>query len=253
MGRSGSAGSGFGEGVELSPPDICGYIETTLIDWEGSVAAEVFLCGCNFRCPFCHSAHLVFGRVERLMWEAVVDSLRRRSAFIDGVVVSGGEPTLHGERLVELCRRIKAEGFAVKIDTNGTSPHLLRRLYDEGLLDFVAVDFKAPLDEQRYRVAAGVHADIAAIKQTLTWLISGQGPAYEVRTTVVPTLHDITTLEEMAHTLSGVADWVLQNFNPKNGCLDPQWEKITPYEREVLEGWVERLRRIVPCRLRGAF
>ena len=252
MGRTGSEGAGPGAGADVRLPPLCGFIPSTLIDWEGKIAAEIFLCGCNFRCPFCHSAHLVFGKVERLDWGDIATSLSERRAWLDGVVISGGEPTIHGEALFELCRRIKQTDLSVKVDTNGTAPDILSSLHRKGLLDFVALDLKAPLDE-RYTIAAGVPCDPSPIRQTLQWLISGEGPPYEIRTTVVPRLHDYSTLEEMAEAIKGAAGWVLQNFNPKNGCLDTEWQNIEPYSEETLREWARRLSAITPCRVRGLF
>lgn len=252
MGWSGAEGEGTGTGADVKLPPLCGFIETTLIDWEGVVAAEVFLCGCNLRCPFCHSAHIVFGRVEPMSWEQIETSIVERINWIDGVVISGGEPTLHGNALVELCRRFKEKGLSIKLDTNGTNPELLRDLHKKGLLDFIALDFKAPLDE-RYSIAVGVEIDTGTIEDTLFWLLKDDGPSYEIRTTVVPRLHDLKTLKEMAHQIKGAADWVLQNFNPKNGCLNPEWEKEKPYPLTELRRWAEHLSGITPCRVRGVF
>ena len=135
---------------------ISGLQKLTLLDFPGRVACTVFLGGCNLRCPFCHNSQLLGGDAEELMNSgALLDFLRKRQGVLDGVCITGGEPTLHAD-LPELLRSIRALGYAIKLDTNGTNPRLLRRLIDEGLVDYVAMDVKNGPDHYAETVASRI-------------------------------------------------------------------------------------------------
>lgn len=166
---------------------IAGLQKMTLLDYPGKVACTVFLQGCNFRCPFCHNSGLL-GAPEQppIPKEELLSFLKKRQGLLDGVCVTGGEPTLHPE-LPTLLREIKSLGYAVKLDTNGYRPEVLKQLAEEGLLDYVAMDIKnCPA---RYGETAGVpHLDLSKIEESMEFLISGDLD-YEFRTTVVQELH----------------------------------------------------------------
>ena len=153
-------------------PPIRGFIESTLLDWEGKVAAVVFLPGCNFRCGYCHARHLVepMPSDEAIPLEAVLVSFRRQRGWLDGVVISGGEPTLH-PGLLDFIRQFRAKGIAVKLDTNGSRPDVLERLLALGVLDYVAMDVKAPLDG-KYAEVARAPVDLDAIRRSIELLIA---------------------------------------------------------------------------------
>lgn len=180
---------------------ICGLQKMTLLDFPGKVACTVFLGGCNYRCPFCHNAELFNGKPEEIMsTEQLLDFLKSRQGLLEGVCVSGGEPTLT-PGLDTLLEKIKALGFAVKLDTNGSRPAVLKALVEKGLVDYVAVDAKnAP---QRYAQTVGCPVDLAAVEESLRFLISGNVP-YELRTTLVEQLHDATSIEAMGQWLAGL-------------------------------------------------
>ena len=129
-------------------PRIAGFNRTSLLDWDGCVTAVIYLPSCNFRCPFCHNRELVLTPevYEDVPLEFVEDYISENREFLDGIVITGGEPTIHRD-LPELVKRIKALGMKVKLDTNGTNPEMLKDLIDAGLIDYVAMDLKAPLDE----------------------------------------------------------------------------------------------------------
>ena len=232
------------------PPPIRGFIENTLLDWEGKVAAVVFLPGCNFRCGYCHARHLVEAAPsdEAIPLEAVLDTLERQRGWIDGVVISGGEPTLHPD-LLDLIRALRAAGLGIKLDTNGSRPQVLERLLGLGLLDHVAMDVKAPLDD-RYSAVAGAPVDLAAIRQSIDLLLGGQTP-YEFRTTVCPDKLDAAGIEEIAQALRGARLYYLQTFRPVN-CLDRSLEAAKPYNVDEMR---ELCRRAAPyvrrCAVRG--
>lgn len=180
---------------------ICGLQKMTLLDFPGKVACTVFLGGCNYRCPFCHNAELFGGKPEELMTQdAFLKFLETRQSLLEGVCVSGGEPTLTKD-LEQLLEKIKALGFAVKLDTNGSRPAVLQRLLEKGLVDYVAVDAKnAP---QRYGQTVGCPVDLAAVEESMRLLINGSVP-YELRTTLVQQLHDEDTIREMGQWLANL-------------------------------------------------
>ena len=178
---------------------IAGLQKMTLLDYPGKVACTVFLQGCNFRCPFCHNSDLLPGQGQPLMEaEELLGFLKKRVGLLDGVCISGGEPTLSPE-LPSLLERIKALGFCVKLDTNGTKPALLKRLVEDGLVDYVAMDIKNCPD--RYAETAGVPGmPLDKIEESIRFLLSG-AVDYEFRTTVTDELHDRKAMQSIGSWL----------------------------------------------------
>lgn len=167
--------------------NLAGFVPLSLCDFPGRVAAVVFTQGCNFRCPFCHNGHLLSfdpDPATRLDENQVLGRLAERRGRLGGVVVSGGEPTLQRD-LPLFLRRLKALGLAVKLDTNGSRPDVLRALLSEGLLDYIAMDIKAPW--AKYAVLAGVTCDVDAIRASLELIASSEVP-HQFRTTRVDPL-----------------------------------------------------------------
>lgn len=197
------------------PPPIKGFIETSFVDWRGAVAAVLFLPGCNLACPYCHNYTLVSDPDSYLTLEVgeVLARLKEFAGWIDGVVVSGGEPTLH-PGLGELLALVKEAGFAVKLDTNGLRPAVVRELCRRGLVDVVAMDVKAPLEPLAYARAAGRAVDVAALAETIAFL-KGGGAEHEFRSTIWPAWHGERELASMAETLRGARAWTLQAMNPQ--------------------------------------
>ena len=183
---------------------ISGLQKLTLLDFPGRVACTVFLGGCNLRCPFCHNSLLLGGDAEELMDSgALLDFLRKRQGVLDGVCITGGDPTLHAD-LPELLRSIRALGYAIKLDTNGTNPQLLRRLIDEGLVDYVAMDVKNGPDH--YAETVGIEGfSLAAIEESIRILLEGKTD-YELRTTVVLPLHSEDSIAAMSAWLTALGD-----------------------------------------------
>lgn len=233
----------------MAPP-IRGFIESTLLDWEGKVAAVVFLPGCNFRCGYCHARHLVEPTpvAESIPIEAILAAFKRQRGWLDGVVISGGEPTLQ-PGLLDLIQAFRAEGVAVKLDTNGSRPDVLERLLALGVLDCVAMDVKGPLDA-KYAEIARVPVDLEAIQQSIQLLIRGETP-YEFRTTVCPTLLDADEVERTALAVRGARAYYLQAFRPVN-CLDRSLENVRPYNPDQMRELCRRVARHVQrCVVRG--
>jgi len=235
---------------ETDLPPIKGFIKSTLVDWEGLIACELFLPGCNFRCPQCHGSALVAraGDLPDVPIGEVMQHVTENRGWIDGAVLSGGEPTLQ-PALEQLILLLKSAGLKIKLDTNGSRPELLEEFIGRGLVDFVAMDVKAPLD-QRYSAVAGCEVDTAAIRRSVALLLLG-GVPYEFRTTVCPRFLDRHDVLDLARDLSGACKLVLQPFRPTD-CLDRELESVAPYPLEELRQMAEAARQFVPnCMVRG--
>lgn len=179
---------------------IAGLQKMTLLDYPGRVACTVFLQGCNYACPFCHNSELLCHEAEPFMQEGeLLTFLQKRKGILDGVCITGGEPTLYAG-LADLLRSIKALGYAIKLDTNGSKPAVLRALVEEGLVDYVAMDVKN--GPEHYAQTTGVPGlKLSSVEESLRFLIGG-GVAYELRTTLVQQLHDEQSIEAMGRWLS---------------------------------------------------
>ena len=174
---------------------ICGLQKMTLLDFPGKIACTVFLGGCNFRCPFCHNSELFMGKPEKLMEdEEFFAFLKTRKGLLDGVCVSGGEPTLYKE-LPAFLAKIKELGFLVKLDTNGSRPAVVKELAEKGLVDYIAMDVKN--SPALYGQTVGLETmDLTPIEESLRFLIGGELP-YELRTTLVDQLHNEASILDM--------------------------------------------------------
>jgi pyruvate formate lyase activating enzyme len=224
--------------------EVKGFLETSFVDWPGKICSVLFLPGCNFRCPFCHNHPLVFhpGQFASIPLKKVLQRLRSFKGWIDGVCVTGGEPTLHGD-LPFLIREIKESGFPVKLDTNGSSPGMLEKLIEEGILDFVSMDVKAPLDSFSYRRAAGLPVDLALLTKSID-ILKREEVEYQFRITVVPQLHGREEIRTLAQQLGTGRRLILQNFNPENP-LDPSLKKTAPYDPKALKEMEKLVQEIV--------
>lgn len=181
---------------------ICGLQKMTLLDYPGKVACTVFLGGCNFRCPFCHNSELFMGKPEKLMEdETFFQFLSKRKGLLDGVCVSGGEPTLY-KNLPEFLAKIKELGFAVKLDTNGSRPELVKELAEKGLVDYIAMDVKN--SPAMYARTVGLeNMDLSPVEESLRFLMVGK-LAYELRTTLVDQLHSEISIQDMGAWLASL-------------------------------------------------
>ena len=222
---------------------IAGLQKMTLLDYPGKVACTVFLPACNFRCPFCHNSELLDGTCQPVMdSEALVAFLKARKGLLDGVCITGGEPTLQKE-LRSLLEQIKAMGYRVKLDTNGYRPEVLKELVLAGLVDYVAMDVKN--DPGRYAETAGLPGlALDRIEESLRFLLSGQVD-YELRTTVVDPLHDETSFGNICRWLQTlvperkVKRFFLQPFVDRDtvafsGFQAPEMEKLLKYQQLLL-------------------
>ena len=216
--------------------EIKGVTNLSLVDWDGNVCSVLFLPNCNFRCPFCQNYALVLHpeREKTIPFGQVENRLKEQRGWIDGVCITGGEPTLHSD-LPDLCSKLKEMGFLVKVDTNGTNPVMIRELIDRGLVDYIALDIKAPLTVEKYSKATGVNAEklLGKVKETVRTLLTSKVD-YEFRTTVVPTIHKEEDIEEICRDIRGCKKYVLQKFDISLGkrTLDPEFSRLKPFTDE---------------------
>lgn len=201
---------------------LAGLQKNSFIDYPGKISCVLFTTGCNFVCPYCHNANLARGEhPQRLGLDEVTAFLRSRRGMLEGVVITGGEPTLHNW-VVDLCQTVKSLNYPVKLDTNGSRPDVLARLLQNELVDFVAMDIKAPLE------AYDPFCRTPRIHETLTEsirLIMESAPDYEFRTTCAAPFANRQSIEIIARTIEGARCYVLQTFNRHAACLDPEFNR----------------------------
>ena len=229
---------------------IHGFNKTTLLDYPEHIAATVFTGGCNFRCPFCHNGELVLdpGCQPLIPEEEVLSYLKKRQGILQGVCVTGGEPTLQKD--------LKELGYPIKLDTNGYMPGVLWDLMQEHLIDYVAMDIKASRDN--YARAAGLpHIDISRIEESIG-ILKSSGIPYEFRTTVVKGIHTVAEFEKIGKWIAGCPAYYLQNYEENENCLyrmiqteecdDVKPGRVDPFgafSREELEQMEELARKYV--------
>ncbi len=226
---------------------IEGLQKLTLLDYPGRTACTVFLAGCNFRCPFCHNYELVASPVAPLMSdEELLDYLQKRKGLLDGVAITGGEPLLRKE-LPDLLSKIKALGYAIKLDTNGSFPARLKALVGEGLIDYVAMDIKN--SPARYGQTVGfLKLELNAIQESIDFLMSG-AVEYEFRTTVIEQFHSGEEIEAIARWIRGADRWFLQRFKPSERVPDGS---LTAPTTQRMEEYLQIAKKFIPnAELRG--
>ena len=231
---------------------IKGLQKLTLLDFPEKMACTVFTFGCNLRCPFCHNASLVLSeRADDTLIpeEELFSFLQKRRGILEGVCVTGGEPTLQPD-LPAFIRRIRELGFAVKLDTNGARPAVLKALVAEGLLDYVAMDVKNSLS--LYPETVGHPAfDTAAVEESMDFLMEGRIP-FEFRTTLVKGLHTPTSVEEMGRRLAGQERFFLQTFEDSGDLIAGDGNTLTSFTPAETAELLGILRQYVPnAQIRG--
>ena len=212
---------------------IGGLVKSSLVDYPGRVAAVIFTQGCNFRCPFCHNAELVIPSAfrEPLPEEGIIHFLAQRRDVLQGVVITGGEPTLQPD-LMDVIKRIKAMGYPVKLDTNGSRPRVLAQLLKQRLLDYVAMDIKA--SPGYYDQAAGVAVNLGDIRQSID-LILRSGVDYMFRTTLVRSLCPPEAMPELAQLIGDARQYRLQEFVAPENVLDKALLDQRQYSSEEVQ------------------
>ena len=188
---------------------LAGLQKTTFIDYPEKIACIVFTQGCNFRCGYCHNPELFENKEPVLSVPAFFEFLNKRKGKLDGVVITGGEPTLHGKDLIEFIKEVKSLGFLVKLDTNGTHPDVLQELLNENLLDYIAMDIKAPL--AKYKTITRTDIDTKIVKKSID-MIMNSGVDYEFRTTIVKSQLSVEDLRQIGELIQGAKRYYMQKF-----------------------------------------
>lgn len=212
---------------------IGGFQKCSLIDYPGKICAIVFTQGCNFRCPYCHNPELVKPEMyeEPLPENYILDFLERRKTMLEGVTVTGGEPLLH-KNLPVFLRNIKELGYAVKLDTNGSFPEELKKIVDDRLVDYIAMDIKAPLE--KYNSVAGIDVNMRDIEKSIA-IILHSNLDYQFRTTVVKSLLNIEDLKKIAKLLRGAHSYILQRFRFDSKIIEESLLNKTEYSEEEMQ------------------
>ena len=221
--------------------NISGIQKLTLLDFPGKLACTIFTLGCNFRCPFCHNASLVLpGMGESISEEDVFSFLEKREGVLEGVCITGGEPCLQPD-LEAFIEKVKALGFAVKLDTNGTFPEKLGSLLEKGLLDYVAMDIKT--SKERYPQVSGVQNEklFENVQRSVEILKSSNIP-HEFRTTTAKELQTKEDFEKIGHWLKGEERYFIQQYETRGELIG---EELTPYEKEQLQDFKKIMENFV--------
>ena len=222
---------------------IMGMEKMSLVDFDGYVSATLFTGGCNFSCPFCHNAPLVkdFASLGHLSEEEVFSYLEKRKGILDGVCITGGEPTLHAD-LPVLMEKIKNLGYKVKLDTNGTNPELVKTIDKNGLCDYFAMDIKN--DKNSYASIIGFnHYDTKKVEQTVEYFLNKKDN-YEFRTTLINEFHKKQNIIEIAKWIKGANKYFLQKFKAGDNCLDA--DGLSPVDNQTTLEFLEILRKDIP-------
>jgi len=232
---------------------IAGLQKQSVLDYPNKLSSVIFTPGCNFRCPFCHNFQIVipddatkisnFAKIKKFFDD--------RKNFLDAVVITGGEPTLH-PNLPDVIKELKAMGYLVKLDSNGTNPSMLMKLLNAKLLDYIAMDVKTSLDFDKYNKAVGnvlTNEMFENVKKSIS-IIMNSGIDYEFRTTVVPTLVDLDDIFNIASYIKGAKKYALQKFNNENANT-PELRNTKAYSKEQIETVISNITDIDNVELRG--
>lgn len=221
--------------------DIAGIAKSSLVDYPGLIACVLFVPGCNYDCFYCHNRSLIDGSYELLDPQYIENFLAKRVGLLDGVVITGGEPTLQPD-LIFYAKRMKKLGYKVKLDTNGSNPKLIEKLLNTKIIDYYAVDYKAP--SKKYDEIGCSSPD--SVLQTINLLIAA-GIEFEVRTTVFPQLRteDLIT---MAQELPKLPRYVLNPYNKPDKYLQTDQVKVeqTPYTLAQIKAFAESMKKYQP-------
>ena len=209
---------------------ICGIEKSSFIDYPDKISTVLFIKGCNFKCSYCHNSHIVNNEDSLIELEEILIFLKNRKKFIEAVCITGGEPTLDSE-LYNLIKKIKKEKFFVKLDTNGTRPYILEKLIKNNLLDYIAMDIKAPFD--KYEKITQSKVDIDSIKKSIEIIINSN-INYEFRTTVCKELLNEDDIMQIAEYIKGSRNYYIQNFKDGETVLEGK-NKFTPHKLKDLK------------------
>ncbi len=231
---------------------IRAFIETSLVDWDGKMTSVLFFDRCNFRCPFCQNWRLIISpdKYPEYKFEEILTRLSRKKNWVDGVVLTGGEPLLFYRDVIDIAEKLKTLNLSVKLDTNGSLPERLGKLLKLQLIDYVAMDIKAPIDSS-YWVAAGKKMTSRIVKnltekiEECIDILMNSNIDYEFRTTCVPGLIDESAIEKIGREIKGAKKWVLQHFTSVNAYKKEYRNRV--YEDERLKTFVKIAQQYVPA------
>ena len=217
---------------------VVGFRKLSITDYPGKLCAVLTAPGCNFRCPYCPHEDLIHHYIpmEQTHPEEIRETLYPRIGFLDGICISGGEPTLH-RQLPEFLELIKETQSLVKIDTNGSRHMMLRILLDRRLVDYITMKIVARIED--YPSITGSRIEPEMVLNTIQMIRKSRVP-HEFKMTAVPTLNDEKTLLDLAHVLAGSRRFVIKQFNPEK-CLDPSYKEIQPYSLKELRQLKDRV------------
>ena len=204
---------------------IGGFQKTSLLDYPKNVSAIVWTVGCNFSCPFCYNKDLVLGNVENIPEEEIFAFLKKRKGLLDGLVISGGEPLMQKD-IIQFAEKVKKLGYLIKIDTKGAFPERLIEIINDNIVDYIAMDVKAP--KNKYDYLTGVKTEISKIEQSID-IIKNKAPDYEFKTTVIPKLLEKKDIIEIAKWLDGSKRYYLQQFKNDAQLISSDLSSISPY------------------------
>lgn len=218
---------------------IGGLQKTSTVDWPKNICSVVFIAGCNFRCPFCHNPELVLPeeieKTEAVSENELLTALVERKRFIDGVCITGGEPLMAPD-IVKLMRKIKDKGLKIKLDTNGSVPHLLKKVIEDKLVDYVAMDIKGP--KHKYPEMTGVKPNMDLIEESIK-ILQKSGVKYEFRTTVVKGMVEPSDIKAIGKWLSGSDAYYLQHFISSEEMLDEELKDVKTYTPDEMREMME--------------
>lgn len=225
---------------------IKGFLPATMLDWDGKLATTLFSGGCNLRCPYCHNPELISSStLPDIDFSLIEKHIKDKSGWLDGVVVTGGEPLVN-PRITELLQRLKSLGCNIKLDTNGTLPGVLVELFKKKLVDYVALDVKSSLAKYRLVADSDLHQNIKKSMQ----LIVESGIPNEFRTTMVPGIVDAKDVLATLDLIKGGDAYFLQQFSSQQ-VLEPRANNVVKYPDRMLIELAEKCSKVIPTKVRG--
>lgn len=207
---------------------IGGLQKTSLLDYPDTISAIIWTVGCDFRCPFCYNRDIVLDKVGTIPEEEILSFLEKRKGMLEGLVISGGEPLIQKE-IIEFAEKVKKLGYLIKIDTNGMHPEKLKELIDKKLVDYIAMDVKAP--KNKYDKLTDVKTDIKKIEKSIE-IIRNSAPDYEFKTTFMPELLTKEDIVSIAKWLNGSKRFYLQQFKNDVDLISSKLQNVAPYSRD---------------------
>ena len=222
---------------------IAGIEKLSLVDFDGVVSATIFTLGCNYKCGFCHNSPLVLStnQTPTLNEEEILTYLKKRKGILEGLCITGGEPTLQHD-LSSFCEKVKSLGYKTKLDTNGTNPDKVKELWNNGLIDYFAMDIKN--DKENYAKIIGFDCyDLSKVEKTVEFFISNNVD-YEFRTTLINEYHKKENIENIGKWIKGAKKYFLQKFKSTDGCINAS--SLTPVKDETVKEFIEILNKYLP-------